>query len=81
LDLLNPAAGLIVIDEIGKMELYSNRFRTIVRTILDTNRVLVATIALYGGGLIHEIKERPDVHLLTVDRSNRDQMMAGILGR
>jgi nucleoside-triphosphatase len=81
LDLLNPGVGLVVIDEIGKMELFSNRFRTMLRAVLDSNRQLIATIALHGGGLIQEIKARPDVHLLEVDRNNRDHLVAEIVGQ
>jgi nucleoside-triphosphatase len=81
LDLLNPGVGLVVIDEIGKMELFSNRFRTMLRAVLDSNRQLIATIALHGGGLIQEIKTRPDVHLLEVDLGNRDYLVEEILCR
>jgi nucleoside-triphosphatase len=74
LDLLNPDVDLIVIDEIGKMELFSNRFRSLVRDVLDSHKQLLASIALEGGGFIHEIKQRPDVQLFEVTLSNRDQL-------
>ena len=36
LDLMNPDVELIVIDEIGKMELFSNRFRSVVCDALNS---------------------------------------------
>ncbi|MCP4748246.1 MAG: NTPase [Desulfobacteraceae bacterium] len=79
LDLLNPETVIIVIDEIGKMELFSNRFHTLIRNILSTNKMLLATIALHGKGLIEQIKQRPDVHLLEVTGNNRENLETAIL--
>ncbi len=78
LGLLNPHAELIVIDEIGKMELFSNRFQRLLLEVLGTNKPLLASIALYGKGLLQEIKDRPDTHLITVTRDNRDHLLAEI---
>lgn len=75
LDLLSTDVGLIVIDEIGKMELFSKRFREIVRDVLDSDKQLLATIALKGEGFISEIKGRPDVQLLEVTEQNRDHLI------
>ncbi len=79
LDLLASEAALIVIDEIGKMELFSQRFQSMVQAILQTDRYLLGTIALHGGGFIQDIKNRPDVHLIAVDRKNRDHIVEEIL--
>jgi nucleoside-triphosphatase len=81
LDLTNPDAGLVIIDEIGKMELFSKRFQAIIRELFDTDRELIATIALFGGGLVQEIKQRPGVRLLEITRHNRDHLVAELLGR
>lgn len=74
LDLMNQDVELIVIDEIGKMELFSKVFRSLVREALDSDKSLLASIALEGEGLIREIKERRDVRLFEVTRSNREQL-------
>jgi nucleoside-triphosphatase len=79
LDLFNPHIALIVIDEIGKMELLSQHFRRLILDVLNTEKMLLASIALQGRGLIQEIKQRPDVHLLEVTRNNRDRLAAEIL--
>ena len=74
LDLLNPGVELIVIDEIGKMELFSNRFRNFVRNALNADKQMLATIPLKGNDFIREIKQRLDIHLLEVTHANRDRL-------
>jgi len=74
LDLLNPDVELIVIDEIGKMELFSNRFRNLVRNALNVDKQVLATIPLKGNDFIREIKQRIDIHLLEVTHANRDRL-------
>ena len=74
LDLLNPDVELIVIDEIGKMELFSNRFRNLVCDALSADKQLLATIPLKGNHFIEEIKQRLDIHLLEVTHANRDRL-------
>ena len=73
-DLLSTDAELIVIDEIGKMELCSNRFRFLVREVLNSDKQLLASIALKGEGFIQEIKQRSDVRLFQVTQSNRERL-------
>ena len=79
LDLLNPAVELVVIDEIGKIELFSNRFRNLVRDALNADRQVLATIALKGNDFIREIKQRLDIRLLEVTHANRNHLLEAIL--
>jgi nucleoside-triphosphatase len=79
LDLLNPDVELIVIDEIGKMELFSNRFRNLVRDALSADKQLLATIPLKGNDFIEEIKQRIDIQLLEVTHANRDRLPEAIV--
>src|SRR5210317_2017818 len=72
LDLLNPDVELIVIDEIGKMELFSNCFRNLVCDALNADKQVLATIALTGNDFIREIKQRLDIRLLEVTHANRN---------
>ena len=74
LNLLNQDVELIVIDEIGKMELFSNRFRDLVRNALASDRQVLASISLKGSEFIREVKQRLDIHLLEVTHGNRDRM-------
>ena len=81
LDLLNPDVELVVIDEIGKMELFSNRFRSLVRKALNSDKQLLASISLKGNQFIREIKQRSDIHLLEVTHGNRDRLPEAITKR
>lgn len=57
---------LFVIDEIGKMECYSEKFIRSVRHIMDSEMPVVATLALKGGGFIAEVKRRADAEIFTL---------------
>jgi nucleoside-triphosphatase len=81
LDLLNPDVELIVIDEIGKMELFSYRFRSLVCDALSADKQVLATIPLKGNEFIREIKQRLDIKLLEVTHANRDRLPAAIVER
>lgn len=74
LDLLNPDVELIVIDEIGKMELFSSRFRSLVCDVLNSDKQVLAVVPLKGGEFIRQIKQREDVRLFEVMHANRDRL-------
>jgi nucleoside-triphosphatase len=50
-----------------------------MRNILDSDKLLVATIALKGSGMIADIKKRDDVKLFQVKQENRDPLVSEIL--
>ncbi len=72
LDSLNLEAPVILIDEIGRMECLSNRFVALIRSLLASEKVLVATVAERGGGLIGEVKAGRGCKIIRVDQENRD---------
>jgi nucleoside-triphosphatase len=74
----NPLTRLIIIDEIGKMECLSDQFKRLLKEILDSERWVIATIALKGSGLIAEVKERNDVRLFETTKKNRDYLFKEI---
>ena len=74
LDLLNPDVKLIVIDEFGKMELFSDRFQNLVRAAMNSDKQVLASISLKGNEFIREIKQRLDIHLLEVTHNNRNRL-------
>lgn len=76
---LDPLTNLIIFDEIGKMECLSHKFRLFIKEILDSEKPVIATIALKGGGIIEEIKKRDDVRLIEITQSNRDSLMSEVL--
>ncbi len=75
----DPATRLIIIDEIGKMECLSVKFKKLIRDILDSEKLLVATIALKGDGIIGEIKKRDGIKLFEITQGNRDSLLLEIL--
>jgi len=74
-----PAVDLIIIDEIGKMECYSDKFKKLLKEILDSEKWVIATIAHKGSGLIEEVKKRKDIKLFEMTSSNRDSLFSEIL--
>jgi nucleoside-triphosphatase len=77
--LLGTPAGLIIIDEIGKMECFSELFKHLVRRVLDSEKVVLASIALKGGGFIERIKNRDDIRLVELVESRRETLVREIV--
>ena len=75
----DPSTQLIVVDEIGKMECLSDRFQKLIKEILGSERLLIATVALKGTGLIEEVKRRHDVKVFEVTVNNREALLSEIL--
>ncbi len=67
---------LVVIDEIGKMELLSASFREAVANIVNSGQRLLATIMLNPNPYADAIKAQPQVELVTLTRANHRQVMA-----
>ena len=65
---------VIVIDEIGKMELFSKKFRDLIREIFYDDRLnVVATIPVRDvHKVVSEIRRLPGVVHIHLDKSNRD---------
>ena len=70
---------LIVIDEIGKMELLSPQFREAVTQALDSGKKVLGTIMLNAHPFANEIKRHPEVDTLLVTRDNRINVMEEVL--
>ncbi len=81
LQLLDSRPRLAIIDEIGRMECLSAKFRDLVASLLNAPVPVIATIALRAGGFIDEVKHRGDVHLYEVTEKNRDTLLLDIAGR
>jgi len=70
---------LIVIDEIGKMELLSPRFRETVTQVINSGKKVLGTIMLNPHPFADEIKRHPEVETLLVTRDNRTEVMKKVL--
>jgi len=70
---------LVVIDEIGKMELFSPAFKEAVLAAIDSEKRVLGTIMLPSHPLADEIKRHPDVVTITVTRMNHRQVLEQVL--
>ena len=70
---------LIIIDEIGKMECLSPAFCQAVLAALDGTLDVLGTIPRHTGGFIQQVKDRKDVLIFEVTRSNRGLLPEDIL--
>ena len=70
---------LVVIDEIGKMELFSANFREAVLQIIDSGKRVLGTIMLNANPYADAIKRRPQVNLVVVTRVTYHQVLEELL--
>jgi len=63
-----------LIDEIGKMESFSQLFRKFIENLLDSDNRVIATISISAGGWIAAIRSRPDVQIFTLTERNREEV-------
>ncbi len=70
------AERLIVIDEIGPMEIRSVGFREAVNDALDSELPVLATIFSRSLPFTDGIKSRPDVVLIEISPNNRDRLVS-----
>lgn len=68
------AGGLVVVDEIGPMELYSEAFKAAVLRAVESGRPVLATIMLRPNPWADGLKRRPGVRLIQVTMANRDAL-------
>lgn len=73
--------NLVVIDEIGPMEFFSEAFKQVVLAALDSDRVVLGTIVQRSKPFSDRIKARSDVDVMTVTRDNRSSLADDILAR
>ncbi|XP_060071749.1 cancer-related nucleoside-triphosphatase-like [Ylistrum balloti] len=75
--------NIFVIDEIGKMELFSQTFVRVVRDLLSSaNTTVIATIPIAKGRpipLVEEVRQRSDAVLFTLSQSNRDSIFGDVM--
>lgn len=71
-------SDLIVIDEIGKMELFSPRFREAVLKAIGSGKKVLGTIMLSPHPFADKIKRHPKVQIVEITRTNHDQVLREI---
>ena len=67
--------NVVAIDEVGPMELYSQRFKQAVKQVITSKRLVLAVVhSRARDKLISQMKEREDTAVFTVTLSNRDNL-------
>jgi nucleoside-triphosphatase len=72
--LVDQDVEVVVVDEIGRMELYSEAFRAWVLAVLESDKLLVGTVMAAPHPWVDAIKARPGVTVVEVTAFNRQGM-------
>lgn len=70
--------SLLMIDEIGKMELLSRDFQELVRKAFDSGINIIATISISPHPFIKEIKKGEAVRIFGINENKRDYLFKKI---
>jgi nucleoside-triphosphatase len=70
---------LVVIDEIGKMELFSSSFKEAVEEAINSGKRVLGTIMLAPHPWADKVKRNSDVATVVVTRSNRDSVLEQVV--
>jgi len=73
------ASDCVVIDEIGKMELFSAAFKEAVLAAIESDKLVLGTIMLRSHPWADAIKAHPQVTLIKITEANRDTAVQLIL--
>jgi nucleoside-triphosphatase len=72
-------AKLLVVDEIGKMELFSPRFREAVLRAFDAGGPVLASIMLSSHPFADALKARDDVRLIRLTPETRERVLGEVV--
>ena len=67
-------SDIIILDEIGKMECFSQKFKKAAAKALDSPNIVVGTITFGGNDFILQVKQRSDIEIIEVTLGNRDSL-------
>jgi len=77
--LIPSSEEIIIIDEIGKMECFSQKFKDFLWDLLSKSNPLLGSISLKGNKFIEKIKHLPQVRLMEVSKENRNILVEIII--
>jgi nucleoside-triphosphatase len=69
---------LVIVDEIGKMELFLASFRETVTQLIGSGKKILGTIMLAANPWADALKRQEPVNLIGVTRANHDQVLREI---
>ena len=74
--------NIVVIDEIGKMELFSHKFVNKIEEIFNkSNKKILATIPVSKILLIEKLKKLPDTEVIEITEENRDRLVDELINK
>lgn len=77
----DPSTGMIVIDEIARMELCSPRFRRAVILALDSPKPLLGTIQIRRDPFLDSIRNRKDTSIISIKRGRLEEAERCVLSK
>ena len=76
------ASDVIAIDEIGPMELFSEKFKTSIRNVLESSKLVIAVVHFRSRDpLVDLAKERADAEVFVVSEENRERLPGVLVNR
>ena len=69
---------VILVDEIGKMELFSEKFKSVLLQALNSPQKVLATIIERPNEFADRIKKRQDAKLIYLERGNFDLVFSEV---
>jgi len=79
LEIALSESSIILIDEIGKMELFSERFKDILPRCFASDKTLIATIMSRSHPYADRLKTRSDIRLIRVTKENRKELVLSLI--
>jgi nucleoside-triphosphatase len=70
------AKPIILLDEIGKMELFSEKFKEKIKMIFNLDKIIVATIPVAQIEFIEKLEKFPRVKIYEITFQNRDSLLS-----
>ncbi len=74
-------ADFVVVDEIGKMELFSDAFRKAVMEAIESDKIVLGTVMATRHPWVDALKALPQVTVLELTVANRDRMVQLVVER
>jgi nucleoside-triphosphatase len=75
------SADVVIVDELGKMELASRAFCDEITSVFDADVPIVATVHVFRNPFTDALKARADVERLRVTPTTRDELPAQLAER
>jgi len=73
------SCDVIVVDEIGKMELFSGEFRGAVLKAVSSDKIVVATVMQQNHDWVAALKGMPQATVWQITESNRDKLPGRVM--